>query len=235
MDFWRRALLSARNQGLLNSLAKAPGPLADQLFDWYFGVDTLRPANNEVGVHPYEPTRVLPLRAMFRRIRPMLPPNPVLLDMGSGKGRVLMVAAQNGFRVARGVEITPELNVIARGNVARFAHHFPGGQTPIDVIQADILRYPIRPDENVFFLFNPFPPAVFEQVLVNIAGSLAAHPRQVLMVNFLPSSHYLSLLAAREEFVPAKVLRCWGSQFTLHLADTTAAAVPMVRAARGGS
>src|SRR5690242_902248 len=45
------------------------------------------------------------------------------IDFGSGKGRVLMVASEYPFRQVIGVELSSELNEIAKQNIARFPSH----------------------------------------------------------------------------------------------------------------
>src|ERR1700760_2411871 len=43
------------------------------------------------------------------------------VDIGSGKGRALLLATDYPFRKIVGIELSPELDRIARANVARFA------------------------------------------------------------------------------------------------------------------
>ena len=43
------------------------------------------------------------------------------LDIGSGKGRALLLAAEYPFRRIVGVELMPELNSMAEENIRRFA------------------------------------------------------------------------------------------------------------------
>lgn len=90
----------------------------DCLYDLKHGINTagwislqeltIRSDNIDRGVH-YEPTKVIPLRKLFRKISPILPQGPVLLDFGCGKGRPQLVASEFGFKAARGVEFAKEL------------------------------------------------------------------------------------------------------------------------------
>jgi SAM-dependent methyltransferase len=69
---------------------------------------------------PYQPTEPEAFRKMlnvsgvdFREY--------TFLDLGSGKGRTLLMASEFPFRRIIGVELVPELHAIAEKNVARFA------------------------------------------------------------------------------------------------------------------
>ena len=43
------------------------------------------------------------------------------VDVGSGKGRALLLASEYAFQEIIGVELSPELDRIARSNIARYA------------------------------------------------------------------------------------------------------------------
>src|SRR5262245_54870605 len=101
----------------------------DRLFDWKFGIETcsweelgsLTVVSGDKGSgYLYQPAHVSPLRRVFQEIKPLLAPASVLVDIGSGKGRVLFVAAEFGFREAHGVDFARELCEVALKNVACF-------------------------------------------------------------------------------------------------------------------
>ena len=99
------------------------------------------------------------------------------VDLGCGKGRALLVAADHPFRRLAGVEIAPELARIAQANTAR--------EPRISVEQGDAATF-VFPDEPlVIFLYHPFLPPVLKKVLRNLqrmrAGS--AHPTFLLYAN----------------------------------------------------
>jgi hypothetical protein len=185
----RSAGWALRTHGLRGGAYRLAAVAADRLFDFRHGVDTssTRPLERLAIDSPsksqgddYEPTRVLPLRRVSRRIRAQAPPESVLLDLGRGKGRVLMVAAQAGFKAARGVEFSPELCEVATRNLERFRASTRSSAV-LTVVRADAAGYPIQNDENVFFMFNPFSDAVLDRVLENMGASLAAHPRLAIL------------------------------------------------------
>ena len=79
----------------------------------------------------------------------------MLVNLGCGKGRVLLVAAKAGLKTIRGVEFSPELCRIARRNCDQYTAKTQGAAT-FGIIEGDVVNYEVRQDDNVFFLYNPF-------------------------------------------------------------------------------
>ncbi len=97
------------------------------------------------------------------------------IDLGSGKGRALLLAAQAGFPKVIGVELGEELHAIARRNIDEFR-----GKTSIgDVssIRGDATSYQFPTDPTLCFINNPFSGDVLARVMENIEASLRGHPR----------------------------------------------------------
>ena len=84
------------------------------------------------------------------------------VDLGCGKGRALLVAAQLGFRQVIGVEFADELPEIAREN-ARIM-----GFGEITVIQGDAGEFLFPAGDLVVFLHNPFWIPVMRRVVENL-------------------------------------------------------------------
>lgn len=224
MNVFQRALKSVRQQGLGASLVKLAGPLVDRSFDRKYGTETCAisqldrftiESQNKARGARYEPSRVLPMRKMLPVIRQMAPADSVLLDFGCGKGRVLLLAAEQGFRTVRGIEFAEELCVIARQNIAAFKAQ-TASPAEIQVIKGDVTHYAIQPEEKVFFLFNPFDQVIFGKVLENIAVSLNSHPRKLLIVICLPSEEYRRTIEQRPEFTRTREFRFWGCDFSVY-------------------
>jgi SAM-dependent methyltransferase len=183
---------SLRNEGLRATLAICGSRVVDVGFDlrygtdtygWvspgHFGLDAERVANSEY----YKPSHGGPLRQVLASLD--LPGRRVLFDIGCGKGRVLMIAAELGFDIARGIEFSPRLAVIAQKNLERFARRRQTA-TRCEVILDDIRAHTLRDDENVFYLFNPFDGLVMSSVVQKIQESLVRKPRQVHVVYRAP-------------------------------------------------
>jgi hypothetical protein len=212
---------SLRENGLTTTLVRPFILAADYWFDFRYGTDTnkysflkdldISSANKDHG-NAYMPTRLAPLRKLFRVLQPAFPANPVLVDFGSGKGRVLMIAGEFGFRAARGVEFAPELCARCRENCAAYKNT-TRTVTEFEVIQSDVVDYSIRPDENVFFFYNPFDGVVLNQVLANIANSLQKAPRSGLVVYCNP--YFDGLIEQRKIFRKISTYRFWGYRFSV--------------------
>lgn len=187
MSLLVRAIRVLRRHGLWGLLFKCRAALADWQFDRIYGLDTggiipvseLSPVGSGRG-HLYEGSRILVARRLLLEVTPLLPSRPVLVDVGSGKGRFLMVASEFPFLECRGIEFSPELCKIAERNVARFQQRSEH-RIPITTTCADATRYQFSADENVIFLFNPFERELLEQVIGNLGRSLRDSPRELVI------------------------------------------------------
>jgi SAM-dependent methyltransferase len=156
---------------------------------------------------------------VFRAILPLIPAQAALVDFGCGKGRVLIVASEFGFKQVRGVEFSKELCEIARRNCAIFKAR-AGVRTEFRIIEADVADYPIHPDEMVIFLFNPFNERVMASVLINICASLELSPRKILLIYHNPE--YDQVFELCDDFVKLDDLDYWGYKFTVYSSSNTA-------------
>jgi SAM-dependent methyltransferase len=107
------------------------------------------------------------------------------IDVGSGKGRVLFVAAEYPFRKVIGVEFSNALHDDALANLKRYKH---SGRrcADIEAVHADARDFEFPDDNLVIYLFNPFGPEVMERMLANLERSLEKHPRHVIVVMLWP-------------------------------------------------
>lgn len=91
------------------------------------------------------------------------------VDLGSGKGRALLLACDYPFRAITGVEFAAELHDVATHNLARRAdpraRALLGDATTVDLPEGDLVVY----------LFNPFEEAIVRAV----ARRLAALPPEL--------------------------------------------------------
>jgi hypothetical protein len=108
------------------------------------------------------------------------------LDLGSGKGRALLLASGFPFRRIVGVELSSQLNVVAADNIAKFSAPWQqcrdiethnGDATAID--------YPSGP--LVLYLYNPFLVPVLKRCLRNLMQSLATEPREIYLIYINPA------------------------------------------------
>ena len=123
--------------------------------------------------------------------------NNNILDFGSGKGRVTVIAAHYGFKTITGVDFSESLCREAEYNIEKIKPLFP--KTNFKVICSDAANYTIENDTNIFFFFNPFDEVVMLQVIKNILSSLKQNPRKVYVVYVNPLHKEIFLSAGFEE------------------------------------
>src|SRR6202008_2302358 len=149
------------------------------------GTDTLRwvwvedlGANSEHDANAvgYRASKALPLWRLIKRLK--LPRDRTFVGLGSGKGRVLLLAAQLKFQKIVGVEFSPKLCTIAWANIAKFSRQL-NIRSEIDIIEADAAQFSITPDQCIFYAFNPFDGTVMGALLASLRESLEYFPREV--------------------------------------------------------
>jgi hypothetical protein len=148
-------------------------------FDRRYGVDT-----RGYGDLRYEPTPEDTFHEMMSNL-PLDARDFVFVDFGSGKGKVLMLAAQYPFRRVVGVELWEDLHQIALGNIERFRRHRACAAETVSV-RMDAADFPIPEEPLVLYFFNPFPEAVVGRVLENLERSLERAPRRVYVLFYAP-------------------------------------------------
>ena len=107
------------------------------------------------------------------------------VDVGCGKGRALMLATGYPFRRAVGVELSPELAAVARGNLARFCPDWRLG-VPVEVVVGDATRFQLPPGPLLLFLYHPFAAPVMAEFLERMRASIGREHREVYVVYVNP-------------------------------------------------
>ncbi|MGC4115257.1 MAG: class I SAM-dependent methyltransferase [Myxococcales bacterium] len=102
------------------------------------------------------------------------------IDLGSGKGRVLVLAAEAGFDEVIGVELS-ELHEVAERNIRAYAAR---SDCPLRIFsrRQDVTTFEFPQRPLFVFYFNAFFGPVLERTLENLRASIEAHPRAVLFV-----------------------------------------------------
>lgn len=171
-SFIERCRILQKN-GLKDTGMRILSSYFDCLFDLKYGIDTFSwvelddleiDGDKKRRAKMYQPSCRLPLKRLLRELN--LPPGKVFVDLGCGKGIVLMVASEFGFKEARGIEVSPVLSDIAIKNCSAFKEKTKTG-IAFTIVMSDVMDYGLNDDEDVFYLFNPFDEYVLEQVLKN--------------------------------------------------------------------
>jgi hypothetical protein len=77
------------------------------------------------------------------------------IDIGSGKGRVVMLASDHPFHKVIGVELSPTLVSIARRNLDKWKQSIHPCND-IVLVQSDVLETPFPDSPVLLYVFNPF-------------------------------------------------------------------------------
>lgn len=94
-------------------------------------------------------------------------PRTTFIDLGAGKGRVVMLASALPFRRVIGVEIAPELARVAIANVSRYTQAL-GSATPWEIVRADAGDYEFPATPLVIFMYNPFAVPIMRRVIAQL-------------------------------------------------------------------
>ena len=105
------------------------------------------------------------------------------IDLGCGKGRVLLMASALPWRRVVGVEFSPQLADIARDNARRYTGP-KVAEITVETNDATNFRLPDGP--LVVFMYHPFDEKIMAAVEASITASLRERPRRTLIVYFKP-------------------------------------------------
>jgi len=126
----------------------------------------------------------------WRQLRWALPRNTVtardvFLDIGSGKGRAVLVAAKDyPFARVIGVEFVKEFHDIAQSNLAAVASRLRAAK--VELICADLRDFEIPDDVTVMYMNNPVRGQIFEHVFSSTARSMKRSPRLIRLIYYNP-------------------------------------------------
>lgn len=166
----------------------------DAEFDWNHRVDTtsgtLSRRERLWGVFhsPYQPTEADLFHEMLSALREKTGcefRDFVFIDLGSGKGRALLMASDYPFHRIVGVELLPQLHLVAVKNLAKYRSENQKCFA-LQSICADAIEFDFPADPIVLYLFNPLPEAGLRHVIANLEQSLRSHPRKVYVIYHNP-------------------------------------------------
>jgi SAM-dependent methyltransferase len=188
---------SIRHFGFGQTLVIMWSVVVDMGFDFRYGTETTRripkeqiatDSKNIVHCVNYGASKSIPFKRLMLRLN--LPKDATFVDLGSGKGRALMLASQYGFRRVIGVEFSGELCSRARDNVKTFMTRCPSPSV-VEIIESDVTQYILRDDETVFFMLDPFNAPVLTEVLRNIRKSVERRPRTIWLIYSVPRERHI--------------------------------------------
>jgi SAM-dependent methyltransferase len=117
------------------------------------------------------------------------------VDLGSGKGRALLLASRYPFKKITGVEFSPELHRIAEENIRRYR---PETQTcrKIESVNLDLADFLLPESPLVLFFFDPCRGRVLADVAGRIFESLAHNPRPLYIAYVSPRAECEALFGS---------------------------------------
>ena len=107
------------------------------------------------------------------------------IDLGCGKGRVVLLAAGYPFRAVTGIELNPELARTARANLRRW----PSTRRAclaVQVVVGDILELKLLPGPVVLYLFNAFDRSVARAFLARLEDATRSRTAPIDLIYMHP-------------------------------------------------
>ena len=142
--------------------------------------------------YPYEPTPYAVLERLANS--GLIRKKDVVLDYGCGKGRVDFFLAYQTRAKCIGIEYDERI----------FTATLENKKTAISAEKVEFQlgsaeSFPVPPEVNRCYFFNPFSVEVLKSVLARIRESYYESPREILLFFYYPSAEYISYLMTVEE------------------------------------
>ena len=136
----------------------------NEVFDSKYGVDTATdvlldeydvPEEATRGAGYYQAIHEGVLRTIISNLVPDTPAFD-FIDIGSGKGKALLVASKFPFRRVLGVELSPRLHAVAAANIQAFTASAEAVCEDLSSACIDARELSGLGDKTLLFVFNPF-------------------------------------------------------------------------------
>ena len=147
-------------------------------------------------------------------------------DLGAGKGRAVLVAAQFPFKQSLGIEYSPSLVEVMKNNIASYRN--PSQRCfELEGCLEDATEFELPLHPLLLFFHHPFEEVIFRQVRARTERSLAQHPREVLVIYYDPqcgvvfeeSPHFRILKRG-----VSKSCSAWAGDWVVYAASSASAA-----------
>jgi predicted RNA methylase len=169
-----------------------------RVFDWYSGAETIGTAGTEVDAYSAGTENWWYVGCQWPALPWVLKELPhagTFVDLGSGKGKALLIAGMLPYTRVVGVEIDSELSVVARRNIERFQHRQRAGI--IESVTTSVVDWKVPDDASIIFMQNPFFGETFRRAMANVLASYDRNPREMHIVYMFPWEHEWLLSTGR--------------------------------------
>ena len=144
--------------------------------------------------YPYEPTQYCVLERLANS--GLISKKNILLDYGTGKGRVCFYLSYQTRCRSIGVEYDERIFKVAEANRE---HAVSGKRISFELVSAE--DYPVPTEVDRCYFFNPFSAEILRKVLARIYESYYENPREILLFFYYPSEEYVSCLMTEEQLM----------------------------------
>jgi SAM-dependent methyltransferase len=167
----------------------------DVEYDWDHRVDTTSATvhwgDRLLGIFysAYQPTEPGLFHEMLRSLPEGLE-GFTFIDLGSGKGRTLLMASDYPFRRVVGVELLPELHRVARENLQNYKSKTQRCFR-LQAVCGDAREFEFPAEPTVLYLFDPLPETGLAAVIRNLERSFRDRPRKVFVLYHNPLREHI--------------------------------------------
>jgi protein-L-isoaspartate O-methyltransferase len=158
----------------------------DTDYDWEHRVDTTSAniswQSRLIGLlnSPYQPVEPALFREMMNTLAIEFE-RFTFIDIGSGKGRAVLLASEYPFQRILGIELLPELHLIAQRNLHTISSA-TSRRPLIRTICGDATEFVFPEEPVVIFLNNSLPEAALRRLIDNLENSLREKPRSIVVL-----------------------------------------------------
>jgi len=171
--------------------------------------------------------------SVFDRMMMLLPaPEKYsFVDLGSGKGRVVLMAALRPFKAVVGVEFSSELSAVAETNLVKFRPHVRSSDVRLVCNDAVLFNFP--PGPLIVWFYHSFA----KEVLARVFERLIQRQHETIFIYY--NAHYHELFSECDVLYSDKDICIWkiaGTQSHLSSSNGTEVGdkVPAITRLAGG-
>ncbi len=207
----RKGVLSTFRAAVVNTLHYL---FVDRKFDAERGVGIYPPflknyramiANSDSGdIGSFDPSNVSTIRWSLLPL-PIDPRTASFIDLGSGTGRALLVAADYRFKHVIGVEQVAELHETANVNLGQLSENFLRCSW-LENRLGDATAYALPVDNLVIYLNNDWSASALDKILSHLKYSFNYTPRSIFVIYVNPVKKYVF---DRYSFLQPLKLKFW--------------------------